>query len=380
MPEVQFGDGVAGNLQDVLTERNISKPLIVTDRGIEAAGILESITNCLSTPVETYFASTEPSTVDFDDMPTESVDGIVALGGGSCIDSAKVAAILMTYGSRPEEYLGVDHVPGPTRPLIAVPTTSGTGSQATQTAVISHGGVKLGISDEHLKPDVALVDPSLTFGLPRCVTAHSGFDAFVHALESLVARDYRRIAPRPITYQGANPVSRSLSWRALTLIYGSLERAVFDGDDREARRAMSLGSHLAGTAFSISGLGATHALASTVGGLTDRPHGACLASSLRAGLIYNLPVRRNQYATIARKLEINREGSDEDSAAAFLAECFRLRDSLGLPQSFADVGLFRSDVDVIVENTLYQERRLETNPRAVTEDLRDTLLDIEWNN
>ncbi|MFC7008348.1 iron-containing alcohol dehydrogenase [Halalkalicoccus salilacus] len=319
----------------------------------------------------TYYAPTEPATADFEDLPTGSIDGIIALGGGSCIDTAKLAAVVLAHGGRPADYLGVDRVPGPIAPLVAIPTTSGTGSQATQTAVVTHDGVKRGVSDERLRPDVALVDPELTYGLPRAVTARSGFDAFVHALESLLARDYRWVDPRPITYQGANPVSRALAWRALTLVHGSLERAVFDGRNRDARRAMSLGSHLAGMAFSASGLGAVHALASTLGGLTDRPHGACLAASIRPGLYYNLPVRREQYAAIAGALGV---GTDPFS---LLEECDRLRETIGLPGSFTEFDLSEEDVDAIVENTLLQERRLATNPREVTADLREVLVDPE---
>jgi alcohol dehydrogenase class IV len=215
-----------------------------------------------------------------------------------------------------------------------------------------------------MRPDLALVDPSLTFGLPRRVTARSGFDGFVHALESLTARDYRWIDPRPITYQGANPVSRPLSRRALHLMYGNVERAAFDGADREARRSVSLGSHLAGLAFSNAGLGAVHALASAVGGMVDRPHGECLAVSVEPGLRYNLPVRREAYAAVARDLGVG------DDAEALIDAATRLRDSLGLPESFAAFGLDRSDAETIVEKTLVQERRLATNPREVTDDLR----------
>lgn len=376
-PDTRFGDGVVDSLGTVLARYGVSNPLVVTDRGVEDAGVLADALDAVDAPTVRHYASTEPSTADFDDLPTEAVDGVVAVGGGSCIDTAKLAAVLLAHGGDPAEYVGVDSVPGPIAPLVAVPTTSGTGSQATQTAVVSHDGVKRGVSDEHLRPDVAVVDPALTFDLPRGVTARSGFDAFVHALESLLARNYRWVEQRPITYQGANPVSRSLAWRALGLVHGSLERTVFDGDDREARRAMSLGSHLAGMAFSASGLGAVHALASTLGGLADRPHGECLAASVRAGLGYNLPVRRREYAAVAHALGAGGDSPDDTDPEALIAECARLRDSLGLPGSFAEFGLDSDDVDTIVENTLVQERRLATNPREVTDDLGAFLLDAE---
>ena len=372
-PDITFGEGAAGNLGDALARLGVKHPLVVTDRGIDEAGVLDAVLNALDTPAETYYATTEPSTGDFEDFSAPAVDGVVAVGGGSCLDSGKLVALLLAHGGTPTNYVGVDAVPGPVAPFVAVPTTSGTGSQATQTAVVTHEGIKRGISDEHLRPDVALVDPSLTTDLPPEVTARSGFDAFVHALESFTARDYQWVPNRPITYQGANPVSRPLSRRALELVHGSLERATFDGTNQNARRAMSLGSHLAGVAFSNAGLGAVHAIASTVGGMTGRPHGDCLAVSLRPGLEYNLPTRQAEYATLNRELTGVTHRDDERAAQAFLDEADQLRESLGLPGSFAALELDAGDLEAMVENTLVQKRRLVTNPRTVTEDIGGTL-------
>jgi alcohol dehydrogenase class IV len=371
-PETEFGVGVVERLPATLDGLGVDAPLVVTDEGVESAGVLDAAVDALEAEPTVYHATTEPAVDDFDDLPDEAVDGVVAVGGGSCLDTAKVAAAMLAHGGPASEYLGVDRVPGPVAPTVAVPTTSGTGSQATQTAVVSHEGVKRGMSDERLRPDVALVDPALTDDLPRGVTARSGFDAFVHALESLTARDHTRVKPRPINYQGANPVTRPLSRRALVLVHGSYERAVTDGDDRAPRRDLSLGSHLAGVAFSNAGLGAVHALASTVGGMTGRPHGECLAASLTAGLRYNLLERRREYAEVARTLGV---ATADEAAAALLAECDRVRDAVGLPGSMADLGLRPDDADEIVRNTLIQERRLKTNPRDVDEAIREPLLD-----
>jgi len=365
-PETRFGDGVSEELPGVLDRLGVEHPLVVTDEGIEAAGIVDRVAGGLDGV--TIHATTEPATDDFDDLPAESVDVVVAVGGGSSLDTAKLAALLLGHGGTPADYLGVDHVPGPMVPLVAVPTTSGTGSQATQTAVVTHDGIKRGISDEFLRPDVALVDPSLTDGLPSDITARSGFDAFVHALESLTARDYSDVPPRAITYQGANPLSRSYSERALDLVHGALEDAIADGTDAGARRATSLGAHLAGVAFSNAGLGVVHALASTAGGLTGRPHGECLAAAIEPGLRYNLPARRDAYADVAATLGIDDEAGAAENAVALVAECARLRDALDLPGSFRELGLNRDDADAIVENTLVQNRRLATNPRDVERD------------
>ncbi|MFB6070118.1 MAG: iron-containing alcohol dehydrogenase family protein [Halanaeroarchaeum sp.] len=365
-PPFRFGDGVASELPETLTRVGISNPLVVTDRGIEEAGILETVTADVDA-VDRYYATREPSTGDFEDLPDGPVDGVIAIGGGSSLDAGKIAALLLAADGPLEEYIGTGTVTETPLPIVAVPTTSGTGSQSTQTAVVKYDGVKRGISDESLRPAFALVDPTLTEDLPSAVTARSGFDALIHAVESFAAREYRWVDERPITYQGANPVSRPLSRRALDLVHGSLERAVHDGDDRSARRDLSLGAHLAGLAFSNAGLGAIHALASAVGGMRDRPHGECLAASLEIGLAYNRPVRRGEYAAMARHLGV---GTDAD---AFVEELVRVRDSIGLPSSLADLGLDEGEVDDIVEATVIQERRLVTNPRQSTEELRSAV-------
>lgn len=239
-PDITFGDGAAEQLPETLNFLNIDYPLVVSDSGVADVGVLASVLDPVERPVTRYDAATEPSTDDFDGLQIEDVDGVVAVGGDSCLDAGKFAALALAHGGTPADYLGVNAVPGPVAPLVAIPTTSGTGSQATQTAVLTHDGVKRGVSDEFLRPDVALVDPLLTIELPRSTTARSGFDAFVHALESLTARNYRWVSERPITYQGSNPVSRPLSWRALTLVHRVLERAAYNGTDLSARRELSL--------------------------------------------------------------------------------------------------------------------------------------------
>jgi alcohol dehydrogenase class IV len=343
VPETRFGDGAVERLPAALDETGVERPLVVTDAGVAEAGVLDAALAAHDGPTERFDAPTEPSTDDLtaDALPDDA-DGVVAVGGGSVLDTAKLAALLLTHGGTPADYLGVDAVPGPVVPLVAVPTTSGTGSQSTQTAVVHHDGVKRGVSDEHLRPARAVVDPTLTFGLPRRVTARSGFDAFVHALESLTARDHRWVPERAITYQGANPVTRPLS-----------------------RRALSLGSHLAGLAFSNAGLGVVHALASAVGGMTGAAHGDCLAACVEPGLRYNLPVRRDAYAAVADHLGVGSTAED------LVAEAVRLRDALALPTSIADLGLDRGDAAAVVENTLVQERRLATTPRLPDEDGAD---------
>jgi len=362
-----FGENSHSELTSHMERFGAERPLLISDPGVRDAGILQKVkrrirmADCVE---ETclHLADTEPSVDEFDGLPTSRVDAIVAVGGGSVLDTAKVASILLTHGGHPRDYLYVDAVPGPTLPLIAIPTTSGTGSQTTQTAVITVDGIKRGISDEYIRPDLALVDPSFTYDLPAGITARSGYDALMHAVESYLAKDRAWVPDRPITYQGASCVSRSRSVTAAELIHDSLEQSVLVGSNREARRRLSLGSHLAGAAFTISGLGMVHALASSLGGLKDVPHGVCLAASTEAGLRYNLPTRRERYCEILERFGSG-ERDDCSRADALIDECLRIAEQIGLPTSIADLGFDEDDVDTIVDNTLEQERRLKTNPR-----------------
>lgn len=380
--ETVFGENSHLELASKLERLGVERPLVISDSGVRDAGILQKIEDRIQIAdcVDEYLihlAGTEPSVDEFENLPTSQIDFVVAVGGGSVLDTAKVASILLTHGGHPRDYLYVDKVPGPTLPLIAIPTTSGTGSQTTQTAVITVDNIKRGISDEYIRPDLALVDPTFTYDLPTTITAHSGYDAFMHAVESYLAKDHAWVPDREITYQGASCISRSRSAAALKLIYESIEQSVLVSSNRDACRRLSLGSHLAGTAFTISGLGMVHALASSLGGLKDIPHGKCLSASTKAGLHYNLPTRKERYCEIADILGI--EANDSTSQAeAFIDECIRVADQIGLPTSIANVGFDESDVETIVANTLEQERRLKTNPRdphadALEQALIDTL-------
>lgn len=179
-PELRFGNGTATDLPEVLNSFDITEPLIVTDEQIEAAGLLDEVLAELNDPFQMYYATTEPSTDDFDDLPSGEVDGVVAIGGGSCIDAAKMAAVLIAHSGKAADYIGVGQVHEEIAPLVAIPTTSGTGSQATQTVVLTHEGVKRGVSDEALRPDIAT-----ELGVTNAKTPSEGAAAFIKECERL---------------------------------------------------------------------------------------------------------------------------------------------------------------------------------------------------
>jgi alcohol dehydrogenase class IV len=188
----------------------------------------------------------------------------------------------------------------------------------------------------------------------------------MHAVESFIACPHERVPDRPILYQGSNPFSRGLALEAFRSIWGSYRRSILDGQDREARNGMSMGSHLAGIAFSHSGLGLVHALASSLGGMIDAPHGVCLAACTNIGLRYNFEACDKDLAILADAMN---GGKGQDSAEQFLANMDALIREFEFPSRPSDLGVKKEDAPMILEKTLIQTRRIQTNPRRLDEDL-----------
>jgi alcohol dehydrogenase class IV len=288
-----FGFGALIKLPGLLKSRSFKRILIITDPQVGASEIFQRILDLLrgSFDVEVFKgAPSEPHSIDVDKQKERfesNFDVLLGVGGGSAMDFAKALSIIMTHGGLLEDYVGEGTVPGPVIPTVCIPTTSGTGSQSTQTAVFTTGGVKRGCSSEYIRPVASIVDPELTMGLPPVVTRNTGYDALMHAIESFIARPHAQVPERPILYQGSNPFSRSLALEAFRSIWASYRQAISHGDNRDARIGMSIGSHLAGIAFSHSGLGLVHAFASSLGGMIDVPHGVCLAACTNIGLSYH---------------------------------------------------------------------------------------------
>ena len=371
-----FGFGALVKLPLVLTSRGFKRILIITDPQVGASGILQRIVDLLkgSFVLEIFDgAPSEPHSTDVDKQRKRfgaDFDAILGVGGGSAMDFAKALSLIITHGGLVEDYAGEGTVPGPVIPVVCVPTTSGTGSQNTQTTVFTMGGVKLGCSSEYIRPAASVVDPELTMGVPPIVTRNAGYDALMHATESFIARPHTHVSERPILYQGSNPFSRCMAFEAFRSIWTSYRRAVWHGDDREARVGMSLGSHLAGIAFSHSGLGLVHALASSLGGMIEAPHGVCLAACTTMGLSYNFKLCEKDLAILAAVME----GKDGLSAnlvpgERFLTNIQTLLSELNLPSRPSELGVNKKDARKLLENTLIQTRRIKTNPRPLDDEL-----------
>src|SRR5712691_4441969 len=234
-------------------------------------------------------------------------DVLVGLGGGSNMDLAKLAAVLLKHGGGPRDYVGDDKIPGPIFPLVCVPTTAGTGSEVSAASVVTDtdNHIKVGILSNYLRPTAAVVDPLMTLSCPPKVTADSGIDALTHAIEAFTAVDNAEFPLPPgerTVYQGRHPMGDVLAEKAIALVGVHLRRAVAHGDDADAREGMALAATLAGLAFSNVGVALVHAMEYPVGGATHCSHGAGNGLLLPFVMRFNLPARRREFAIIARLL------------------------------------------------------------------------------
>jgi len=370
-----FGFGAVKQLPEILDGKNVHRLLIFTDVHIAKSGILQQVLDLLPGSIECEVFDKVPAEPHSRDMDRQKnrlgagYDALLGLGGGSAMDFAKAMSVIMTHDGSLGDYLGEGSVPGPVVPVICVPTTSGTGSQNTQTTVFTIDGVKRGVSSEYIRPAASVVDPELTMDLPPEVTRNSGYDALMHACESFMARPAADVPVRPILYQGSNPFSRALALEAFRHVWTSYKPAATDGKNREARTGMSIGSHMAGLAFSHSGLGLVHALASSLGGMIDAPHGVCLAACTAMGLKYNFEYCKNDLAVLA---EITGEDKDNDPsflAGRFLDRLHQLLKDLNLPTRPSELGIGPKDAEPLLQNTLLQTRRIQTNPRPLDDAL-----------
>lgn len=298
-------------------------------------------------PVETLHAVAETAK-GFDP------EVIIGWGGGSTLDAAKLIALLAAHGGALPDYYGENRVPGPVVPLIAVPTTAGTGSEATPVAVVADArrDLKVGISSPHLIPRVAIVDPELTVGAPPSVTAYSGIDALVHAVESYTAvalnPSFDELQP---VFVGQNLLSEALSLEAVRLIGPALEVAVAEPGNLEARTAMARGSLLAGMAFGSTGTHLSHAIQYPIGALTHTPHGLGTGMMLPYVLEACAAAIPDRLARIGDALGV---GADPAGAIDRIAE---ICEGIGLPRNLSEIGIGAAELPRIAELTL-ESRRL----------------------
>ena len=296
------------------------------------------------------------------------VTSVIGFGGGSPMDVAKLAAYLLGSGDDLDAIWGVDVAKGQRLPLALVPTTAGTGSETTPISVITcEGGVKLAVNARPLVADVALLDPELTIGLPRHVTAATGIDAIVHAVEAYTSARLK------------NPVSDALAREALRLLTANLVTACDRPNDLEARGAMLLGAHLAGLAFSNAPVAGVHALAYPLGGLHHLPHGLSNALMLRPVLEHNAEAARELYAELAPIIDPGCEGSGtQGRVRSLIDELERLCIETGLKLRLRDHGIPQGDTPLLAREAMKQTRLLVNNPCEITEVDAQRLYEAAW--
>jgi alcohol dehydrogenase class IV len=397
-PALKFGPGASAEVGHDLLSYGARRVLLVTDAGVAATGhparIAEQVTAC-GLEVTTFDrARVEPT----DASMTEAIefardagpfDAILAVGGGSSIDTAKAVNLLVTNPGELMDYVNAPVGKGqppsePLLPLVAIPTTTGTGAESTTICVLDvlAQQVKTGISHNRLRPTLAIVDPLLTATQPSTVTAASGMDILCHALESYTARWYADFdAKRPeqrVPYCGANPIADMWSEKAMTLLAGAFRGAVRDGSDQVAREQMAMAATFAGLGFGNAGVHIPHANAYPIAGRVRDyrpagypqdepivPHGMAVSLTAPEAFRFTFEAAPERHLRAARLLDPSATGDGPDVLPGVLS---RLMRDIGIPNGLAEVGFGAADVDDLVAGAMKQQRLLATAPRTVREE------------
>jgi alcohol dehydrogenase len=372
-PKLLSGEGSAAQLADVLPE---GPCLFVTDRDVVRFGLTDACRTALEQggreivlfdsveadpSKETLLAAVELGR-------RHDVTQVVGFGGGSPMDVAKLAAYLVGSGDDLDSIWGVGLAKGHRLPLALVPTTAGTGSEATPVAVITcEGGEKRGVNSPALIADWAALDASLTLGMPRSLTAATGIDAIVHAVEAYTSARLK------------NPISDMYAREALRLLSANLIQACEQPTDIAARSAMLLGAHLAGLAFSNAPVAGVHALAYPLGGIHHLPHGLSNALMLRVVLQHNAEAARDQYAELAPILVPECEGQGSQAKCAMLIDRLdKMVVDSGLAPRLRDHGIAAEDIPMLASEAMKQQRLLVNNPAPIKEEDARRLYEAAW--
>jgi len=356
---VTFGAGAVKHLAQVVAPLG-RRPLVVTDPGIAASGILQQVTDALAPAVSGFetFSDVEPNpsseTVEraVAAYRRADCDCLVGAGGGSAMDVAKVAAALISHGGKVRDYEGVGKIPGPTVPVVAVPTTAGTGSEVTVFSIITdrERKVKMVVGSPYILPTAAVCDPVLTISMPQPLTAATGIDALVHGIECFINAV-------------VNPVAKALALESIRLIGRSLRTAYGHGRDLAARYDMLLGSTVAALAFTRTRLGNVHAMALPLGAHFDVPHGVATGLLLPYVMEWNLIACTATYPQIAAALGESVAGFSPRAASEVAVEAVRqLNADIAIPERLRDLGVTRDAIGVLADDSM-KSGNIAVNPR-----------------
>lgn len=360
---IMVARGASVDLASKIVERGGKSTFIVTDPGVLSAGLLDRVLarfKELNLAVQIFSEVVADPPVHVIEKAIKvarecHADFIVGFGGGSSMDVAKLVALLSSGTENLEDIYGIGMAKGPRLPLILVPTTAGTGSEVTQSSVVTVSeSEKKGVLSPYLLPDLAILDAELTLGLPPHVTAATGIDAMVHAIEAFTTKRLK------------NPMSDCVAKEALRLLSNNLHQSVRIGSDIVARENMLLGACLAGMAFTNAPVAGVHALAYPIGARFHIPHGLSNSLMLAPVMRFCAESAHSMYAELGQIIKPGLEGSSMDQAMQLADYLGGLAGELGLPQRLSEVGIYESDVEQLAQDAMLQTRLLMNSPRDIS--------------
>lgn len=359
---VVFGRGALKQLPDILQTENAASVFLVADKGLQQVGLVDKTKAILAEKgiaCQEFIDLSVNPTVGNVETATEAFKAsgcksIVALGGGGPMDVAKSVAILVTYGGRITDYAGLGKVPGPVLPLIAIPTTAGTGSEVTASSVITDEKThfKMAIISYNICPTYALLDPELVMTVPRSVAAACGVDAFIHAMEAYVSKT-------------SSPFTDAMGEHAMRMIGGNIRRYVASRDDEAAASNMLVGSMLAGLAFAWGKLGNIHAMSHPVSGFFHVPHGVANAILMPVIVEYNALADQGRYRVIYDSITQGAKADEYFIPEMLVEELRNLNRELGIPEKLSDVGVTEDKIGVMAIDAM-KSVNVVVNPRQTT--------------
>ena len=377
---IRFGNGTSKSCVSEISQKLGQNILFITDKDLMSLKLTEPTLielNKLSSKVEVFQdVEADPSLKTLMNAieigKKNKITGVIGFGGGSSMDVAKLTSLILGSNENIEEAWGVSNAKGPRLPLILVPTTAGTGSEVTPISIITVGEEeKKGVSSPIILPDIAILDPELTVGLPAHTTAATGIDAMVHAIEGYASAN-----------KNNNPISKMIAVEALKLLGGSIEKAVFEGSNIEARGNMLLGAMLAGKSFANSPVAAVHALAYPIGGTFHVSHGLSNSLVLPYVLRFNSVDNKatKDYSDLAPFLfpDIDMSKGNQAICKEFIDRLENLSKKLGLPQKLREVNIPKEACKKMASDAMKQTRLLVNNPREVTENDALNIYEAAW--
>ena len=377
---IRFGNGTSKSCVSEISQKLGPNILFITDKDLMSLKLTEPTLielKKLSSKVEVFQdVEADPSLKTLMNAieigKKNKITGVIGFGGGSSMDVAKLTSLILGSNENIEEAWGVSNAKGPRLPLILVPTTAGTGSEVTPISIITVGEEeKKGVSSPIILPDIAILDPELTVGLPAHTTAATGIDAMVHAIEGYASAN-----------KNNNPISKMIAVEALKLLGGSIEKAVFEGSNIEARGNMLLGAMLAGKSFANSPVAAVHALAYPIGGTFHVSHGLSNSLVLPYVLRFNSVDNKatKDYSELAPFLfpDIDMSKGNQAICKEFIDRLENLSKKLGLPQKLREVNIPKEACKKMASDAMKQTRLLVNNPREVTENDALNIYEAAW--